>query len=229
MRSRWLPPAREALPPDKDEDVRIALAFEFFLQFVLLPAVLALHPVRWWPLPLLWVLAFYCYIILRRAPDFNARAFWRADAIAAERRSILTLFLPSAGVLALGVYVYAPQLFLSLPRRFPLIWCLILVLYPALSVVPQTIVYRAFVFDRYRPLFPGKWAIILASGAAFSWLHIALRNPLAPVLTFPGGILFAWRYQRTESVTVSALEHALYGCLIFTLGLGTYFYSGGVR
>jgi hypothetical protein len=33
--------------------------------------------------------------------------------------------------------------------------------------------------------------MILASEAAFAFLHIIFRNPLAPALTFAGGVLFA--------------------------------------
>jgi uncharacterized protein len=46
------------------------------------------------------------------------------------------------------------------------------------------------------------------------------------VLTFFGGILFAWRYVETGSLLTSSVEHALYGCWLFTVGLGVYFYHG---
>ncbi len=110
-----------------------------------------------------------------------------------------------------------------------MLWCLVMLLYPLFSVVPQTLIYRAFIFKRYRSLFPRGRILILASAASFSWLHIVMRNPLAPLLTFPAGLLFAWRYSRTDSVLASAFEHALYGCLIFTVGLGVYFYTGAPR
>jgi membrane protease YdiL (CAAX protease family) len=46
------------------------------------------------------------------------------------------------------------------------------------------------------------------------------------VLSFFGGLIFAWRYLRTNSFWAVALEHALYGNLIFTIGLGVYFFTG---
>jgi membrane protease YdiL (CAAX protease family) len=49
------------------------------------------------------------------------------------------------------------------------------------------------------------------------------------VLTFVAGLLFAWRYQATGSLLVSSMEHALYGCYIFTVGLGELFYHGAGR
>jgi membrane protease YdiL (CAAX protease family) len=208
--------------------VRAALAFEFLLLFVALPAAFALRPVAW-PLPVLWALALYCYVVLRRQPDFKPRKFWRTSALAARGRSILALFLPAACLLTLAVYALAPQLFLNLPRQQPFLWALVMLLYPIFSVVPQTLIYRAFIFNRYGPLFPNPRMLILASAASFAWLHIVLRNPLAPLLTLPAGVLFAWRYANTNSVLVSAFEHALYGCLVFTTGLGAYFYTGAVQ
>jgi membrane protease YdiL (CAAX protease family) len=59
-------------------------------------------------------------------------------------------------------------------------------------------------------------------------MHIVFRNPLAMALTFAGGILFAWRYEKTGSLFVSSFEHALYGCFLFTIGLGRYFYARAI-
>jgi membrane protease YdiL (CAAX protease family) len=83
-------------------------------------------------------------------------------------------------------------------------------------------------FERYRILFPSAALMILISAAAFAFSHIVFRNPWSVALTFVGGLLFAWRYQRTDSLLVSSLEHALYGCYMFTVGLGGLFYHGAV-
>jgi uncharacterized protein len=73
----------------------------------------------------------------------------------------------------------------------PVFWAVVMVAYPVASVYPQGVLYRAFFFERYAALFPGKWAMILASAAAFSFLHIIFRNWLAVWLTLAGGLLFA--------------------------------------
>jgi uncharacterized protein len=67
------------------------------------------------------------------------------------------------------------------------------------------------------------------SAVAFSFAHIIFRNPIAVGFTLIGGVLFAWRYAVTGSLLTSSFEHALYGCWMFTIGLGEYFYKGALR
>jgi uncharacterized protein len=214
---------------DFEVQKRLLVACEFLLVFLGLPAVFALYPSRWWPLVVMWGVSIYGYLILRRQPGFRPRRFWGAPRMRTEARSILAVFLPAGGALAVAVYLLAPRLFLGLPRRFPLLWAAVMILYPVFSVLPQTLIYRPFFFHRYRVLFPSERALIVASAISFSWLHVVMRNPVAPLLTFPGGLLFAWRYTRTESLLAPACEHALYGCLVFTLGLGAYFFTVAAR
>jgi uncharacterized protein len=211
------------------EKVRAALVIEFALLFFCLPGTLALHPLRWWPLPLLWAVTLYCHLVLRQQTNFPRRKFWSLSDIPPNVRPILALFLPVAAALAAAMYAFMPRMFANLPRQRPILWSLVMLLYPLLSVIPQTLIYRVFVFARYGKLLGNRWTLIAVSGAAFAWLHIVLRNPVAPFLTLPAGLLFAWRYARTNSAMASAFEHALYGCLVFTVGLGSFFYTGASR
>lgn len=209
---------------------RVFLATEFLLLFLGLPLVLGLRLVRHAPpMPILWAVAAYCLVALLRDPTFDRNRLWNAAPLSRHLLPMLGLFLAAAVLLTFLVRLYAPNLFLALPRTHPGMWSLVLVLYPLLSVYPQALIYRAFFFHRYRPLLAGSartqaWLLILASAATFALMHLVFRNWVALALTFPGGLLFAWRYLRTESLCVSWLEHALYGCLLFTIGLGPYFY-----
>ena len=45
-------------------------------------------------------------------------------------------------------------------------------------------------------------------------------------LALLGGLLFAHTYAHTQSLLVSSIEHALYGCLLFSSPLGPSFYDG---
>jgi membrane protease YdiL (CAAX protease family) len=96
-------------------------------------------------------------------------------------------------------------------------------------VYPQGIIYRAFVFDRYRDLFGPTWAIVLASAFAFTYVHIVYRNKLALALTLLGGILFGIRFVQTGSLFVTSFEHSLYGCFMFTVGVGRSFHHASAR
>ena len=91
---------------------------------------------------------------------------------------------------------------------------------------PQELVFRAFVLERYRPLFGSGRGIAAASAVAFGFVHVIFGNLLAVGLSLIGGWLFARRYQRTRSLLATSIEHALYGQLVFTIGLGAYFYHG---
>ena len=53
-------------------------------------------------------------------------------------------------------------------------------------------------------------------------------NWVAIVATFLGGLVFAWRFQRSHSVLLATIEHGLYGNLFFTVGLGQFIFSGAV-
>lgn len=142
------------------------------------------------------------------------------------RRRILLRFAILAPLLTLAVGLLDPAHFLDLPRHRPLLWALIMVLYPALSVLPQELIYRRFLFARYAGLFPGQPALIAASAAAFGFAHVIFLNPWAVLLAGIGGALFADTYARAGSLRACAAEHALYGCLVFTIGLGRFFYTG---
>ena len=207
---------------------RTELAIEFLLLFVALPLAYRFSPVRIPALPLLWLVSGYALWQLLRDPRFPRAQLWNAAQLPARLAAILAIFAVVALALWLGVRRFAPNLEWSFVRQHPAFWAVVMVAYPVLSVYPQGLLYRAFFFERYAALFPGRWTMIVASAAAFAFLHIIFRNPLAVALTFGGGLLFAARYADTGSLATSSFEHALYGCWLFTVGLGQYFYHGTV-
>lgn len=202
------------------------LWMELLLLYLAMPLAYRLSPVRIPALPLLWVVSAYAWWQLVRDPQFNRARLWNPAPLGGNLAMILGVFAGSALVLWLLVHRFAPQLEWSFVRSRPGFWAVVMIAYPVLSVYPQGLLYRAFFFERYGSLFPGRWAMIVASAAAFAFLHIIFRNPVAVALTFAGGILFAARYAETGSLATSSFEHALYGCWLFTIGLGQYFYHG---
>ena len=203
---------------------------ELVVLFVGLPLAYRFSPVRIPALPLLWLAAGYAWWQLARDPSFNRRRLWDAAPLGGQLGGILGIFIVAAAVLWAGVHWLTPRLEWNFVRERPALWALVMVLYPILSVYPQGLLYRAFFLHRYAGLFSGtpagQWGLLVASAAAFAFLHIIFRNSLAVWLTFLGGILFSSRYQETGSLFVSSFEHALYGCWLFTIGLGQYFYHG---
>jgi membrane protease YdiL (CAAX protease family) len=129
-------------------------------------------------------------------------------------------------LLILVVLAVAPEKILYFPIRRTGFWLLVMILYPFLSALPQELIYRTFFFHRYQPIFSGERRMALASVAAFAFMHIIFGNAIAPLLTIPGGYLFARTYARTGSLPAAAIEHAAYGNIVFTVGLGIYFYNG---
>ena len=207
---------------------RSMLGVEFLLLFVALPLGYRFSPVRIPALPLLWLVAGYAWWRLLHDELFDRGKLWNAGQLPGRVGWILAIFVPAALGIWLGARKYAPELEWSLVRQHPAFWAVVMVVYPVLSVYPQGLIYRAFFFERYAGLFQGKWTMILVSAAAFAFLHIIFRNWLAVGLTFAGGLLFAARYVETGSLATSSFEHALYGCWLFTVGLGQYFYHGAV-
>lgn len=207
---------------------RTASIVELVVLFLALPLAYRYSPRRIPALPLLWLVTAYAWWQLLADPRFDRARLWNAAALPARLAAIVFIFTAAALVLWLGVRRWAPQREWSFVRQHPGFWAVVMVAYPVLSVYPQGLIYRAFFFERYAWLFPGRWTLIVASAVAFAWLHIIFRNSLAVALTFLGGLLFAARYAESGSLATSSLEHALYGCWLFTLGLGQYFYHGTI-
>ena len=163
-------------------------------------------------------------------PKDSRAALWDFAPVKKHAARIIGRFVVGGLALTSVTYALVPKFFLALPRHHPRLWLLILLLYPLLSVYPQEVIYRAFFFRHALRLLSGlKPAWLLALNVAlFGFAHIVFRNAWAPVLSAVGGLLFATTYLRSRSVLCAALEHALWGNLIFTLGLGPWFAGGSV-
>lgn len=124
--------------------------------------------------------------------------------------------------------VLPEKAFFRLPREAPGLLVAIWLLYPIWSAFPQEITHRVFFFHRYGVLFPGRGVLIVVNALAFSWMHALFWNVPALVMTFFGGLLFAWTFDRTRSGLAAGVEHGLYGNWIFTTGLGWFVFAGSI-
>ena len=201
------------------------LAEYLLVFFGLIGVYIAVH-VPGGPIPVLLVAAVVIVFYLRRAAGFDRANLVRAGALRAALPGVLGLWAVVSVLTVAAVAVFDRDHLFDLPRREPLLWLAICVFYPLASVYPQELLFRAFLLHRYRPVFGNGWAAAAASAAAFGFAHLLFGNVLAVLATVVGGWLFARRYQRTNSLLVVSIEHALYGLTIFTVGLGQYFYHG---
>lgn len=177
-------------------------------------------------IPWLALFALCCALWLALDKAFDNRLFYRPMSRRPYVRVILLRALV-VGMAILGlVLALVPENLLGFPLHNPWFWALVMVLYPVLSAYPQEIAYRAFFFTRYAPLFGSRHALVLCNAAAFAFLHVIYDNPWSVILTLPAGWFIAHTYMVTGSLLLVSLEHGLYGCLSFTLGLGRFFYEG---
>jgi membrane protease YdiL (CAAX protease family) len=208
------------------------LITELGVLFLFIPFAVFRH---WLPVPLViipvYIIAVYAAIWLRG----NSRQrswYWSGDNGGNEKTAlkIVALRLPFVILLAWWVvYTFYPERMFVFPVEHPFMWLLFLLLYPPLSVYPQEILYRTFFFQRYAAIFPDKTLMIIASMLFFAFMHIVFGNGIVILSTLIGGYFFADTYSRTQSLRLVCLEHALYGYVVFTVGLGDFFMFGDMK
>ena len=203
------------------------LLAEMLLLFGVLPVAVLLSGTRAY-LPILWVFALAILRVLWRDPSFSRGELWNARAIEHHWRSIALRFLFIAPLILGATYLLTPELMFGFPRERPGLFLMILFGYPIVSVYPQGIIYRAFLTHRYQSLFGHAAMRIGIAALCFGFLHIIFRNPVAPVVTILGGVLFTWTHERSRSLFVSSVEHALYGLWLMASGWGAFLYPGAV-
>ncbi len=121
---------------------------------------------------------------------------------------------------SLFVWLTDSQSLFNVLLNKPKLWLFILFVYSFFSVYPQEIIYRTFYFERYKALFKNDSLFIFVNAIIFSLGHIFFKNSLVIILTFLGGLLFAITYIKTKSTLLVSIEHAVYGCWLFTIGMG---------
>lgn len=193
---------------------------EFFILFVVFPLSLTIDfPI--WVKVMMGLIAF-CYVIylllkveniqIKIKTTIKWKSFW-----------ISTLLKLLFIVIVTVLYVWFTdkiQLF-NVVKSKPLLWVVILFVYSIFSVYPQELIYRAFFFKRYSSLVQNEYLFVFINAIVFSLGHFFFNNLLVLVLTFFGGLLFAFTFSKTKSTLLVSIEHAIYGCWLFTVGMGS--------
>ena len=192
---------------------------EFLIIFIIHPIVFTQKfPIR---IKLLMGIIGFFYIIFillkiennkfKIASNINWKAFWNRTFIK---------FIIIAIITTAFVWFTAKDLLFNVVINKPKLWIVILFVYSFLSVYPQELIYRTFFFKRYGEFFNSTNLLLFVNAIVFSIGHIFFRNTMVLLLTFLGGLLFAFTYNKTKSTLLVSIEHAIYGCWLFTVGMG---------
>lgn len=208
----------------------VGRAVEFATLFLLIPLLLFFVGSRAGIYCALFGAGLYAFLMLRRTPDYSWAKIWLGnDWTTADKRNAFVRFVILAAALTVVTYLLLPDRMFQFPRERFSLWLVVMVLYPVVSVVPQELFFRSFYFTRYAGLLTEKSWGLLINGVLFGFSHIILNNWVAPSFCALGGVLLAQSYQKHRSLKWAVIEHSLYGCWVFTVGIGWYFYTGNWR
>lgn len=201
---------------------------EFVLLYLAVPALHVGYYERLGPYAPLAAMVAAGVLLLALTPGFA----WRELVDLRSLRGHGTTVLAFAGVAAAAIFGcvlwLVPYQLLSFPRHATETWALVMLVYPVASVLGQELLYRPLFFRRYGDLFPTAWALVLANAAAFALVHAFYQNWIAVTLSFAGGLIFSELYRRTGSFPLIFVLHTLAGQIVFTSGLGIFFYHGAI-
>ena len=177
--------------------------------------------------PVILALAGLAAALLWRTPGFRFRELLSGPVIG-EWRLVIGVFLATAATCMAVAALLVPDQLFAIPLERPGLWIAIMVFYPLLSAAPQELIYRPLFFRRYGHLFPNERSAIAANAVLFGVGHLFYMNPVTILMTIFAGAIFAVAYLRHGSFLLACLLHGMAGQVVFTIGLGQFFYHGAV-
>jgi len=204
------------------------LLLEFIVLFVAIPILFYFlrHDIAPYLLLCLVTFLVWCLMSLITDPRFKRFRLWNLEKLNEFLPSVLKTFAVAAISITFLSWWLTPQWLFSLPQNETLMWLALLILYPLLSAWPQEIIFRTYLFHRYKKVFRSKNLRAWLSAFCFALAHLMFANWIAVLGSFIAGLVFAYTYLHSRSTLLVALEHSLWGCWLFTAGLGIHFDSG---
>lgn len=206
---------------------RQVLIVEFSSLFLVLPILLYFIRQDLAPYLILFLLTIlgWCLLLLLSDHRFKRFRLWNLNKLKQHLPNVLKTFTFAALVILLASWYWTPQWLFTLPLDKTMIWLALLVMYPLFSAWPQEIIFRTFLFHRYKKLFKSKKLRVVISAGVFALAHLIFANWIAVAGSFIAGLVFAITYVHSRSTLLVAIEHSLWGIWLFTAGLGVHFDS----
>ncbi len=200
------------------------LWIEFILLFIGVPLLILFDIGIIHPSSLVLPVLIGIIIYLRRNSEFKTRDLIRFGVHRKE------LFKHGIAIILVALTMFLVLFFFDRDNLFNLgraNWQILLVLcffYPVFSAYGQEVIYRLFLFNRYKYIFKEDKRLVWASSIVFSFVHIVYYSHVSIILTLLLGLYLSKVYVKTKSVLLTAILHGIYGNLVFIIGLGQYFW-----
>lgn len=198
---------------------------EFLALFIGVPVAIAAILPASSMFPALFAATALGVVLLHRTPGFA----WRELRGAVDGRVVAGFALVTLATALAVSWVTTGGRPLAFAAANPGLMVAILIFYPALSALPQELVFRPLFFRRYGPILPEGTAGLVLNAAVFSFAHLMYWSWIVTAMTFAGGLAFAWAYRVRGSFPLAVVLHGVAGPILFLLGLGMFFYSGNVE
>ena len=197
-----------------------SLKFELFFIYLFLPLFILFFQSKILIFTLLYLVFIFTFVKLRKDKSFQSKFLKKKISW----KITFFFFLVFLIFGYLYVLFYDPTLLFSFPKNDFRLWIIVMFIYPFFSVIPQEIIYRVYFYHRYNKLFSGNLLLLtLLNLFLFSFAHIIFNNPHAIFITAIASPIFSYLYIK-ESFFTCVLVHSLGGQVLFTFGLGKYFY-----
>ena len=197
---------------------RIYLWAELTLLFVIVPVALSQKIPTGIKIAAVLLGVAYVVYVSNKVGLLKSRLFNAVFSARTIRSSLVRLLIVLLAATAYG-YAVEPSLLFLFPLTKPLMWLGICLGYALFSAFPLEFIYRVFFYNRYRALFGTHFVFVLYNSLLFALAHLIFGNNLVLVIAFIGGLLFNYSYSKTQSYLLVSIEHSVFGCWLFTIGM----------
>lgn len=210
------------------EPLRLLLLAEFLALYIAAPVAL------WVFLPYLNLYAAIAgtmlvgLFLLWRTPGFRWRELIDFSSMRGWWGLLAAMALVSGVVIFAVAWSVLDTRFMQMARERPQFLAVIWMLYPWFSVLGQEVLFRPLFFHRYARLFPSETVAVVVNALVFALAHAFFERWITFLMTLGGGLLFAHFYAKSRSFPGVFILHWIAGGLVFTSGLGWFFYHGAI-